>query len=311
MAHKPIFPDLPVPLTSLIGREQEQVALCRLLRQPKARLVTLTGMGGVGKTRLAMQVAAELSDDLIDGVCFVPLAPVRDPESVLATIAQALGLRETSDLPLEAYVQAFLREKHLLLLLDNFEQVIAAAPQLARLLTSCPRLHLLVTSRAALHLSGEREVAVAPLPLPNLTQLPTLADLAQVETVRLFVERAQAHKTDFALTEVNAQPIAEICLRLDGLPLAIELAAARVKLLPPRALLKRLSHRLEILTGGAQDLPDRQQTLRNTIQWSYDLLTEQEQRLFRWLSIFVGGCSLEAMECICNALKDDGAVVSV
>jgi len=215
-------------------------------------------MGGVGKTRLAVQVAAELCDDFVDGVCFVPLAPVRDPESVLATIAQALGLREAADLPLEAQVQASLHEKHLLLLLDNFEQIIAAAPQLARLLTSCPRLHLLVTSRAALHLSGEREFAVTPLPLPDLTQLPTLADLAQVETVRLFVERAQALKADFALTEANARAIAEICLRLDGLPLAIELAAARIKLLPPRALLRRLSRRLEILTGGARDLPDRQ-----------------------------------------------------
>jgi NB-ARC domain len=246
----PSSPGLPVSLTPLIGREQERAALCRLLRQQEVRLVTLTGTGGVGKTRLAVQAAAELCEDFADGVCFVPLAPVRDPEGVLATMAQALGLWEAADFPLEAQVRNFLREKHLLLLLDNFEQVITAAPQLARLLTSCLRLRLLVTSRAALHLSGEHEFAVTPLPVPDLTQLPALADLAQVETVRLFVERARAIKADFALTEANATSIAEICARLDGLPLAIELAAARNKLLPPLALLKRLSHRLEVLTGG-------------------------------------------------------------
>jgi predicted ATPase/DNA-binding CsgD family transcriptional regulator len=300
------FPNLPVPLTALIGREQEQTALCRLLGQPQVRLVTLTGTGGVGKTRLALQAAVELREDFANGVCFVPLAPVRDPEGVLATIAQSLGLWEATDLPLEEQVQGYLQEKHLLLLLDNFEQVIAAAPHLARLLTSCPLLRLLVTSRATLHLSGEREFAVAPLRVPDLTQLPTLADLAEVETVRLFVERAQAIKADFALTEANAHAIAETCVRLDGLPLAIELAAARIKLLPPLALLKRLSHRLEVLTGGAQDLPDRQQTLRNTLQWSYDLLTEQDQRFFRRLSIFLGGCTFEAIEALCQVGQEDG-----
>ena len=296
---------LPAPLTSLIGREQERAALCRLLRQPEVRLVTLTGTGGVGKTRLAVQAATELLEDFADSVCFVPLAPVRDPQGVLATIAQVLGLWEAADLPLEDQVRDYLREKHLLLLLDNFEQVIAAVPQLTRLLISCPHLHLLVTSRAALHLSGEHEFALPPLAVPDFTRLLALADLKQVATVRLFTERAQAIKADFELTEANAGAIAEICVRLDGLPLAIELAAARIKLLPPQALLRRLSHRLEVLTGGAQDLPDRQQTLRNTIQWSYDLLPEQEQYLFRWLSIFAGGCTLEAAEAVCQAGQQD------
>ncbi len=306
---QPFFADLPLSLTPLIGREQEQTVLCRLLRQPEVRLVTLTGTGGVGKTRVVLQVAAELGEDFADGVCFVPLAPVREPEQVLTTIAQMLGLREAVNLPLEAQVRAFLQEKHLLLLLDNFEQVIAAAPVLARLLTSCRRLRLLVTSRAALHLLGEHEFALAPLPIPNLTQLPTLADLAQVETVHLFVERAQAIKADFELTEANARTIAEICVRLDGLPLAIELAAIRIKLLPPQALLKRLSHRLDLLTAGAQDLPDRQQTLRNTIEWSYNLLTEQEQHYFRRLSIFAGGCTFEAAEFVCKG--DDDLAIGV
>ncbi len=295
---------LPVPLTPLVGREQERVALCRLVRQPEVRLVTLTGTGGVGKTRLALQAAAELREDFAHGACFVPLAPVRDPEGVLATIAQALGLWGAPDLPLEEQVRDYLQEKHLLLLLDNFEQVIAAAPQLAHLLTSCSRLCLLVTSRAALHLSGEHEFAVVPLAVPDLTQLPTVADLTQVATVRLFVERAQAIQPAFELTAANARTIADICVRLDGLPLAIELAAARIKLLPPQALLKRLSHRLEVLTGGARDLPARQQTLRNTLQWSYDLLSAEEQRLFRWLSIFVGGFTLEAATAVCNAGSD-------
>jgi AAA domain-containing protein len=239
--------NLPVPLTPLVGREQEQVALCRLVRQPEVRLVTLTGTGGVGKTRLALQAAAELREDFANDVCFVPLAPVRDPEGVLATIAQALGLWGAPDLPLEEQVRDYLQEKHLLLLLDNFEQVIAAAPQLAHLLTSCSRLCLLVTSRAALHLSGEHEFAVVPLAVPDLTQLPTVADLTQVATVRLFVERAQAIQPAFELTAANAHTIADICVRLDGLPLAIELAAARSQLLPPLALLTRTSSPCEML----------------------------------------------------------------
>jgi predicted ATPase/DNA-binding CsgD family transcriptional regulator len=292
---------LPVPLTSFFGREREVAALAALLRQPSVRLVTLTGPGGVGKTRLGLHVAAEGSDTFADGVCFVPLDPVSDPAQVMPAIAKALGLWEALDRPLLDHVRDYLREQHLLLLLDNFEHVATAAPQLAALLVSCPRLHLLVTSRAALHLSGEYAFPVPPLPTPDLAQLEDAQALAQVAAVRLFVERAHAIHPAFQLTQANARTIAEICVRLDGLPLAIELAAARVKLLPPQALLQRLSHRLDLLTGGPRDLPTRQQTLRNTLQWSYDLLTSEEQRLFRWLSIFVGGCTLEAAETVCRA----------
>jgi predicted ATPase/DNA-binding CsgD family transcriptional regulator len=244
-----------------------------------------------------------------DGTCFVPLAPVSDPARVLAAIAQALGLWEVATLTPEEQVQAALRERHLLLLLDNFEQVVQAAPQLTSLLASCPGLRMLVTSRAALHLSGEHEFPVLPLAVPDLTQQLSPETLAQEASVRLFLLRTQAIQPAFGVTPANARAIAEICVRLDGLPLAIELAAARSKLLPPQALLKRLSHRLEVLTGGAQDLPARQQTLRNTLQWSYDLLTAEEQRLFRWLSIFVGGCTLEAAEAVCQVSGEQASSV--
>jgi non-specific serine/threonine protein kinase len=241
-----------------------------------------------------------LHANFADGACFVPLSPVSDPTRVVTAIAQALGLWKIADLSPEEQVHAALRERHLLLLLDNFEQVVAGAPQLASLLASCPRLCLLVTSRAALHLSGEYEFSVQPLAVPDLTQLHSPETLAQGAAVQLFVERTQAIQPAFGVTPANARAIAEICVHLDGLPLAIELAAGRSKLLPPQALLARLSHRLVVLTGGAQDLLTRQQTLRNTLQWSCDLLTAEEQRLFRWLSIFVGGCTLEAAEAVCQ-----------
>jgi predicted ATPase/DNA-binding CsgD family transcriptional regulator len=301
---------LPVPLTSFLGREREVAALAALLRQTSVRLVTLIGTGGVGKTRLALQVAAEGGDAFANGVCFVSLAPVSDPELVMPAVAKALGLWEALDRSLLDHVRDYLQEQHLLLLLDNFEHVAAASPQLAALLVSCPHLHLLVTSRAALHLSGEYEFPVPPLPMPDLTQLPEQQALAQVAAVRLFVERAHAIQPAFELTQANARTIAEICVRLDGLPLAIELAAARSKLLPPQALLHRLSHRFDLLTGGPGDLPTRQQTLRNTLQWSYDLLTEPERRLFRWLSIFVGGGTLQAAETVCQASQEDGIQAS-
>ncbi len=290
----------PPSLTALIGREQEVQAVCALLRRPEARLLTLVGTGGVGKTCLGLAVAQALLDDFADGVSFVPLAPVSDPARVLAAIAKALGLWEVGDLPLEDQVRAVLSDRHLLLLLDNFEHLLEAAPQLLLLLASCPRLSMLVTSRAALHLSGEQEFPVPPLALPDLAHLPEPQALLQLAAVRLFVLRAQAVQPAFQLTAANARTIAEICVRLDGLPLAIELAAARSKLLPPQALLKRLEHRLSVLTGGARNLPTRQQALRNTLQWSYSLLSQEEQHLFRWLAIFVGGCTLEAAEVVCQ-----------
>jgi len=211
-------------------------------------------------------------------------------------------LKETGIQPLLELLKTYLQDKHLLLLLDNFEQVVTAAPLVAELLDACPEVKVLVTSREVLHLRAERQFSVLPLSLPDLKHLPDAETLPKYTAVALFVQRAQAVKPDFQLTKGNARVIAEICVRLDGLPLAIELAAARIKLFPPQALLKRLEHRMQVLTGGAQDVPTRQQTLRNTIQWSYDLLSTQEQRLFRRLAVFVGGCTLEAIEAVCAEL---------
>jgi predicted ATPase/DNA-binding CsgD family transcriptional regulator len=301
--------NLPAQLTPLIGREHEIQAVCTRLRRPEVRLVTLTGTGGVGKTRLSLEVGTDLLDDFPDGVCFVPLAPISDPDLVIPTIAQALGIKEAGERgqgqaqPLEL-LQAYVQDKRLLLLLDNFEQVVAAAARLSELLAVCSQLKMLVTSRAVLHIHGEHEFAVPPLELPDLTHLPASDALAQYAAVTLFLERAQAARPDFQMTPANARAIAEICVRLDGLPLAIELAAARVKLLPPQALLTRLEHRLQVLTSGARDAPVRQQTLRNTLAWSYDLLDIQEQRLFRRLSVFVGGCTLRAVEALYSTLGD-------
>jgi predicted ATPase/class 3 adenylate cyclase len=297
---------LAVQPTPLIGREHEVAAVVRLLRREKVRLVTLAGPGGTGKTRLALQAALELDNVFAGGVFFVSLASLNDPALVMPTIARSLGIRESVGQPVLARLVEVLQQKQVLLLLDNFEQVVEAAPQVAELLMSCPQLKLLVTSREVLHVRSEHEFAVPPLALPDPAHLPKLASLARIPAVALFLQRAQAARPEFRLTSANARAVAEICVRLDGLPLAIELAAARMKLLSPQALLTRLDQPLNVLTGGARDVPARQQTLRNTIEWSYHLLTAREQRLFRWLSVFVGGCSLEAAEAVCSA-PGDGA----
>ena len=296
---------LPAPVTSLIGREQDVANACALLQRAEVRLVTLTGTGGIGKTRLGMEVAHCQLDAFADGVCFVPLAPISDPAFVLAAIAQALGIKEAGERPLLDLLKTFLQDKHLLLLLDNFEQVLAAAPVLSDLLAGCPDLKILVTSRAVLRIQGEHEFPVPPLALPDLARLPQSEDLVQYPAVALFLQRALAVKPDLSVTKANMRAIAEICARLDGLPLAIELAAVRIKLLPPPALLRRLEHPLHVLTSGAQDTPARQQTLRNTIAWSYHLLDGDQQRLFRRLCVFLGGCTLETIESICGALGDE------
>jgi predicted ATPase/class 3 adenylate cyclase len=298
---------LPVPPTALVGREDEG----QLLRREDVRLVTLTGPGGTGKSRLSIQVAAGLRDVFIGGVFFVSLAPITDSTLVLPTIAQVLGIRDGAGQTLALRVVETLQWRPVLLVLDNFEQVVGAAGQVADLLASCLRLKVLVTSREVLHVRAEHEFAVPPLALPDPARLPKLVALARISSVALFVQRVQAVKPEFRLTTANAREVAEICVRLDGLPLAIELAAARVKLLPPPALLARLGQRLTVLTSGARDAPARQQTLRNTIEWSYHLLEADEQRLFQRLSVFVGNCTLEAVEAVCSALDTADAAGSV
>ncbi len=299
--------NLPLQLTSFIGREREIAEVRRLLAM--TRLLTITGVGGSGKTRLAVHVAAMVRGDFEDRGHFVSLAPLTDPGLVASTIAQALGVREQGSQPLLDSLKDHLRDRQLLLLLDNFEQLVSAAPVVAELLMAAPRLHVLVTSRAPLHLSGEHEFVVPPFSLPDLRDLPPLDRLAGFEAIRLFVERAQAVKSDFAITEENAAAIAAICHQVDGIPLAIELAAGRSKLFPPQALLPRLTNRFKLLVGGARDLPSRQQTLRGTIAWSYDLLDKAEKTLFRRLAAFVGGCTFEAAEAVCNTHRDLGVDV--
>jgi predicted ATPase/DNA-binding CsgD family transcriptional regulator len=290
---------LPRPLTSFIGRERELAQARRLLAG--SYLVTLTGPGGSGKTRLCIALAAEVAGDYPDGVYFVPLAPVRDPGLVPSTIAQSLGLQDARDRPLMDHLVSQLNERQVLLVLDNFEHLLAGAPAVARLLRETSALRILVSSRSSLRISGEQECPVPPLALPDPGSSPTPEALAGCESVRLFAERAAAVLPDFALDEQNAPAIAQIARRLDGLPLALELAAARVKLLPPEAILARLEHSLRLLTGGGRDLPDRQQTLRATIAWSHDLLTEEARRLLATCSVFTGGASLEAIEAVCDA----------
>jgi predicted ATPase len=266
--------------------------------------LTLTGPGGVGKTRLALAVAGALIDAYPDGGVFVDLAPVRDPRLVPATIARALDLRESGGRSARELLLDHLRERQVLLVLDNFEHLLGAAPLLAQLLEGCPQLALLLTSRAALRLRSEHRCSVPPLAVPTdhpaSDEVPVLQVLAASPAVRLFVERAVAARPDFAVTNESAPAVAEVCARLDGIPLALELAAARIRLLTPEAMLGRLKRRLPLLTGGARDLPARQQTLRDAIDWSYQLLAPDEQRLFRCLGVFAGGAALEAVEAVCG-----------
>jgi predicted ATPase len=298
------FCNLPIQPTPLIGREREVEATRALLQRSQVRILTFTGPGGGGKTRLGLQIATDMKDDFRDAICFVSLASTFDAELVIPTIAQVLGLTDAGDQPLPERLKVYLREKHLLLLLDNFEQVVTAAPALSELVAFCPGLKILVTSRSGLRIRGEHEFPVPPLALPDMKRPPKSETLAEYPAVALFIQCAQNVKPDFQITDANAPVIAEVCARLDGLPLAIELAAARLKLLPPQALLARLEKRLQVLTSGARDVPARQQTLRNTIAWSYDLLNAQEQWLFRRLSVFVGSCRLEAVGALCAAFGD-------
>ena len=296
--------NLPAQLTSFVGRRREVAAIRGLLARPEVRLLTLSGPGGTGKTRLAVQVAAELVEAFRDGLCFVALAAVTDPELVLPTIAQAFGVRGVAGQSLLHTLAERVGDRRQLLVVDNFEQVLAAAPLIVDLLAACPRLQALVTSRAALQVSGEHIYPVPPLSLPDHRHAKAPDDVASSEAVALFIERARAVNPDFTVSDANAPVLAEICRRLDGLPLAIELAAARSRLLPPQTLLARLESRLQLLKGGSHDLPTRQQTLRATIDWSYALLEPDQQALLAWLAVFTGGCTLEAAEAVCDMNRD-------
>lgn len=299
--------NLPRQPTAFVGRDAEVAAVKELLLRPDVHLVTLTGPGGIGKTRLGLRVAEGLGDDFPGGVYYVPLAPVTDPQLIAPAIAQTLGLRATMrQSPLEslkAHLQHPLRMP-ILLLLDNFEHLVSEAPLVSELLNSCAKLTLLVTSRSPMHVYGEHEYPVPSLALPDPKSVSGIEGLTQYPAVALFVQRARAVKPDFQINQDNAAAIATICARLDGLPLAIELAAARIKVLSVSAMQTRLESRLQLLTGGARDLPVRQQTLRGAIDWSYGFLSPAEQTLFRRLSVFVSGCTLEAVEAVCNAKQD-------
>jgi predicted ATPase len=287
--------DMPAVDSSLIGRARELDSVIELVRRG-ARIVTLVGPGGVGKTRLALALAGVLRGDFPDGVAFVVLAPLSDAALVIPTIASALGLRESASQSLRAGLEAHLRDRRLLLVLDNFEQVRDAATEVAALSAHAPGLVVVVTSRAPLRVRGEQEYPVPPLELPDLREVPQLAEISGNPAVALFVERAQAVAPDFELSRTNASAVAAIARRLDGLPLAIELAAARVRLLSPTTLLTRLNPVLPLLSHGARDLPKRQRTMHNAIQWSYDLLSPPQQALFRRLAVFRGGWTLEGAE---------------
>ena len=311
--------NLPTQLTTFIGRDAELEAAAGLLAT--TRLLTLTGPGGTGKTRLSLQLAARASDDFPDGVFFVALEPIRDPMLVAPRIASALGVAESTARSIDESLADWLRDKRLLLVLDNFEQVVAAAPIVADLLRAAPEIKAIVTSRAVLHVSGEQEYEVPGLPAPpdpsqqsglermNLGGGPRAIDLTalgQYAAVRLFIERAVAVRPGFSVTNENAPAVAAISARLHGMPLAIELAAARIKLLSPDAILVRLDHQLDVLAAGARDLPERQQTLRGAIAWSYDLLDDGGKRLLDRLSVFASGCDLASAEAVCGPSSEIG-----
>jgi len=296
--------NLPVQPTPFIGREIELEAVRLELARPEVRLLTLTGPGGTGKTRLALQVVADLRNGFADGVFFVPLAAIRDPALVMPAIAQTLDVREAEGHGLLETLRDYLRDKHILLVLDNFEHLVQAAPAVSDLLAAAPHLSALITSRASLRVYGEHTYLVPPLGLPDPQDLPPLERLAEVEAVQLFIQRARAAKADFAITDENGRTVAQLCKRLDGLPLAIELAAARVPLLAPRQMLARLDDRFRLLTFGARDLPARHQTLRAAVDWSYDLLNTDEKTLFRRLAVFCCSFTLTAAEAVCNASGD-------
>ena len=300
--------NLPIQRTAFIGREDEAASLRQLLGRADARLITLTGPGGIGKTRLALQVAAEIESQFPGGVYFVPLSAVREAGLIASTIAQTIGVREPGNESPQQSLKEFVLglDQPMLLLLDNFEHLVSAASVVSELLSAGSKVKVLVTSQAPLHVYGEHEFPVPPLALPDLKSIVPLEVLARLPAVALFVERAKAVKHEFALTVETAPIVAAICARLDGLPLAIELAAARIKLLSPHAMLARLESRLTLLTGGARDLPTRQQTLRSTVDWSYGLLNAAEQTLFRRLAVFPGGCTLEGVEAVCDTRTDLG-----
>lgn len=296
----PSMSNVPPTFTSLLGREQDIITVRTLLQRPDVRLITLSGPGGVGKTRLAIHMAGEVRDAFKDGICFVSLAEINNPALVEPVLAEALGVQENGELSVSEQIKATLAERQCLLILDNFEQVVQAASFLEELLSTCPALKILVTSRSKLHLSAQHAFSVLPLAVPDhICQIEQSA-LLQYASTALFVERAQAAEATFQVTDVNIQAITEICCHLDGLPLAIELAATRSKLLPPLAMLARLTQRFQFLESGLYSGPERQRTLYKTIAWSYDLLTSQEQWFFRQISIFAGGCTLEAVTAVCG-----------
>jgi predicted ATPase/DNA-binding XRE family transcriptional regulator/Tfp pilus assembly protein PilF len=303
-ASLPAHTILPIPLTPLLGRTEQVALVLQQIERSDIRILTLLGPGGVGKTRLALQVAMTLSDTFVDGVHFVPLTSIQEPGLIVAAIAHAFGVKDSGEESLLNRLKQHLYRQQALLIIDNFEHLLEATPVIVEILEAAPRLKVLLTSRAALRIVGEHEFVVPPLDVPDLNRLPTIDDLQNYAAIELFLQRARAVRPSFTLTLENAAAVAEICVRLDGLPLAIELAAARIKLLSPQALLARLSHRLANLTDISRDLPNHQRTLRRTIEWSYKLLDSNEQAIFRYLAVFVGGFDIAGAESVCNCVSD-------